>query len=177
MEYRSVCVCAARACSQCESQNKKVACVQTSEFLRSEEGLRFPGQPAGLSCTKAPLSLTVKSCGHYTGAFHGRSGHPKFSLLLPRTPAALLKCDGFQSRHRTVHPWCYVSLNLRRHSTHFVLVFHRGSHAPTCFCEKWVNYSVQCSLTPPQRVRGNVYLTLSEWIISYMLNSMTKHLF
>lgn len=45
-------------------------------FVGVQGGLCFPGRPAGLSCTKAPLSLTVKSCGHYTGAFHGRSGHP-----------------------------------------------------------------------------------------------------
>lgn len=45
-------------------------------FVGCGEDWVFLERPAGLSCTKAPLSLTVKSCGHYTGAFHGRSGHP-----------------------------------------------------------------------------------------------------
>lgn len=33
------------------------------------DDLAAPGLPAWLSCTKAPLSSTVKSCGHHTGAF------------------------------------------------------------------------------------------------------------
>lgn len=78
--YRSGRLCV--ACSQCKSQNKKVACVQTSVFLEMQ-GWGFPGRPAGLSCTKAALRPTVKSCGHCTGAFHGRSARPNSPVYYP----------------------------------------------------------------------------------------------
>lgn len=85
--YRSGLLC--MGCSRCKSQTKESACVWTSVFLKVwavQWGLRFPGRPAVLSCTKDPLSLTVKSCGQCTGTFHGRSVHPQSvlsSIFLP----------------------------------------------------------------------------------------------
>lgn len=45
----------------------------------------FPGWPAGLSCTKALLSLVVKGCGQSIDTFHCRSGNPDSRCYYPNT--------------------------------------------------------------------------------------------
>lgn len=61
-------------------------CRHLCRSWNEQQELRFPGRPAGHSCTKAPFSPTAKSCGHHTGPIHGTAAPPN-SLFITHMPA------------------------------------------------------------------------------------------
>lgn len=115
-----------RGCSQCKSQNKKVA-ICVSEDVALKWGLKFPGWPAGFSCTMAPLSQTVKSCGHYTGAFHGRSAHPHSLFYYPDASCVCCQFNKWEKWH-----------------SHIFSTLDSGSRANWPMYQQWLITLVTC---------------------------------
>lgn len=106
-----------RSTDSVPSVNPKIrrwpVCRRLCRSWSEQRELRFPERPAGHSCTKAPFSPAVKSCGHHTGAFHGRAAHPHSLFYYPH---ACCECRQPSPASLCHAPSCIIRIILHRFS-------------------------------------------------------------